>query len=208
VRLITADGEQLGIKPIEEALRLAQESNLDLVEVAPMAKPPVCKIVDQGKVLFDARQRLKSQKKKQHIMVIKEIKVRLKIDKHDYETKLKRAVEFLEHGDKVKFTIMFRGREVAHLEIGRELVARIQEDLKLIGEIEGGVARMGKIHSFLVARRKDYKPKPKPVEPGKAKEPAQKKGPVESAEPTAADAVLPAGEPAVAVAENVPGSVD
>jgi len=194
----------LGIKPLEEALRLAAEANLDLVEVAPMAKPPVCKIVDHGKVLFDQRQRMKSQKKKQHQMVIKEIKLRLKIDRHDYETKLKRARQFLEHGDKVKFTIMFRGREVAHQEIGRELATRIQEDIKEIGEVEGGIARMGKMHSFLVARRKDYKPKPKQVQPDEPRESLKRDEPAQTAAPAP---IPPVGEPSSAVSDSLSGAV-
>lgn len=147
----------MGIRPLEEALRLAQEANLDLVEVAPNAKPPVCKIVDHGKVLFDQRRRMKAQKKKQHQSVVKEVKMKLKIDKHDYWTKLKRAMKFLKQGDKVKFSLMFRGREVTHQEIGRELTSRILEDMSVIGELEGMVSRSGRLHTFLVSRRKDYK---------------------------------------------------
>ena len=159
VRLITAEGEQLGIVPIEEALKRAKEATLDLVEVAPLAKPPVCKIIDYGKVLFDQRQKMKAQKKKQHQVAIKEIKLKLKIDKHDYETKVRQAIKFIEHGDKVKFTIVFRGREVTHQELGRELSDRVLEDVKGIAELEGLISRAGRLHSFLVMRRKDYKSK-------------------------------------------------
>lgn len=158
VRLIDQDGNQLGIVACDEALGKARQAGLDLVEVAPNAKPPVCKIVDHGKLLFDQRRRQRQQKKKQHLTVVKEVKMRLKIDKHDYETKVKRARKFLEQGDKVKFTILFRGREVTHQEIGRELCQRVQEDLADIAEVEGGVSRMGKVHSFMMARRKDWKP--------------------------------------------------
>lgn len=157
VRLISADGEQLGIVSLEDALRKAQDLHLDLVEVAPMAKPPVCKIIDYGKVIFDSRQRKKAQKRKQRQMEIKEVKMKLKIDTHDYETKLRRAVKFLKDGDKVKFTIIFRGREVTHQEIGRALEDRIVEDLSQIAEVEGMMNRTGRFHSFLMARRKDYK---------------------------------------------------
>ena len=159
VRLIKADGEQVGIVPIEQALKMAGEASLDLVEVAPMAKPPVCKIIDQGKVLFDQRLRQRAQKKKQHVTEVKEIKMKLKIDKHDYETKIRLAKKFLEHSDKAKFSILFRGREITHQDIGRELSDRVLADMKEIGELEGQVSRTGRLHTFLVARRKDYKPK-------------------------------------------------
>lgn len=161
VRLVTSDGNQAGVVPLEEALRQAQVADLDLVEVAPMADPPVCKILDHGKVLFDQRRRQKLQKKKQHQSVVKEVKLKLKIDKHDYWTKLKRARKFLIQGDKVKFTILFRGREVTHQEIGRNLTSRILEDMSDMGELEGMVSRSGRMHTFMVSRRKDYHP---PVE--------------------------------------------
>lgn len=175
MRLITADGEQVGIVPIEDALKRAQEANLDLVEVAPLAKPPVCKIIDYGKVVFDQRQKQKAQKKKQHQVAIKEIKMKLKIDKHDYETKIRQAIKFVEHGDKVKFTIVFRGREITHQELGRELSDRVLEDVKEIAELEGLVSRAGRLHSFLVMRRKDYKPKAEARKSASAKAPDEGK---------------------------------
>lgn len=139
-------------------MRQAKSADLDLVEVAPTAKPPVCKIVDYGKVLFDQRRRMKQQKKKQHRTVVKEVKIRLKIAKHDYETKLNNARRFLGQGDKVKFTILFRAREVTHQDIGRELSERILQDMSDMAELEGQVSRVGKIHTFLMSRRKDYRP--------------------------------------------------
>jgi translation initiation factor IF-3 len=136
VRLVSADGEQLGIKPIEEAQSIALEQDLDLVEVAPMASPPVCKIMDYGKFQYEQDQKMKAARKKQSIIVVKEMKMRPKIDTHDYETKKKHVVRFLTHGDKVKVTIMFRGREMTHTELGGKLLQRLADDLGDISTVE------------------------------------------------------------------------
>jgi translation initiation factor IF-3 len=136
VRLVSADGEQLGIKPIDEAQRIALEQDLDLVEVAPMASPPVCKIMDYGKFQYEQDQKMKAARKKQSIIVVKEMKMRPKIDTHDYETKKKHVVRFLTHGDKVKVTIMFRGREMTHTELGGKLLQRLADDLSDIAIVE------------------------------------------------------------------------
>jgi len=136
VRLVSADGEQLGIKPIDEAQRIALEQDLDLVEVAPMASPPVCKIMDYGKFQYEQDQKMKAARKKQSVIVVKEMKMRPKIDTHDYETKKKHVVRFLTHGDKVKVTIMFRGREMTHTELGGKLLERLADDLKDIAIVE------------------------------------------------------------------------
>jgi len=136
VRLIDADGKQLGIVPIEEAQRIALEQDLDLVEVAPQASPPVCKVMDYGKYCYEQEQKLKAARKKQSIVVVKEMKMRPKIDIHDYETKKKHVLRFLSHGDKVKVTIMFRGREMTHTDLGGNLLARLAEDLSEIATVE------------------------------------------------------------------------
>jgi translation initiation factor IF-3 len=136
VRLVSADGEQLGIKPIDEAQRIALEQDLDLVEVAPMASPPVCKIMDYGKFQYEQDQKMKAARKKQSVIVVKEMKMRPKIDTHDYETKKKHVVRFLTHGDKVKVTIMFRGREMTHTELGGKLLQRLADDLSDIAIVE------------------------------------------------------------------------
>lgn len=136
VRLVSSDGQQLGIVPIEEAQRIALEQDLDLVEVAPQADPPVCKIMDYGKYCYEQDQKQKAARKKQSIVVVKEMKMRPKIDIHDYDTKKKHVVRFLTHGDKVKVTIMFRGREMTHTELGLNLLMRLADDLSELATVE------------------------------------------------------------------------
>ncbi|WP_457641633.1 translation initiation factor IF-3 [Persephonella sp.] len=138
VRLIDEKGQNLGIVPTEEALKLAEERGLDLVEVSPNAKPPVCKIMDYGKYKFEQKKKEKEAKKKQRAKMqnVKEIKFRVKIEDHDYKTKVKHIREFIEDGDKVKVWIWFRGRENVHPEIGERLANRIIEDLSDIAKVE------------------------------------------------------------------------
>ena len=136
VRLISGNGEQLGIQPIEEAQRIALEQDLDLVEVAPQASPPVCKIMDYGKFCYEQEQKQKAARKKQSIIVVKEMKMRPKIDIHDYETKKKHVVRFLSQAHKVKVTIMFRGREMTHTELGLKLLNRLSEELSDMATVE------------------------------------------------------------------------
>lgn len=136
MRVITQDGEQLGIMPTSKALMKAEEMALDLVEVGPTATPPVCKIMDYGKYLYDKSKKQKEGKKKQHTVTVKEIRLRPKTDRHDLETKLKQARKFLEQKNKVKFTVMFRGRELAYKEMGREMLDRVVESLEEFGEPE------------------------------------------------------------------------
>lgn len=136
VRLISQTGEQLGIKPTEEALRIAYDAGLDLVEVAPQADPPVCRIMDYGKYKYEQTQKMKKAKKHSATMILKEMKLRPKIDNHDYETKKRHVVRFLEDGAKVKVTIMFRGREMAHTELGRKLLDRLAEEVADLGKVE------------------------------------------------------------------------
>lgn len=125
VRLIGADGEQLGITPIREALQIAFDANLDLVNVAPTAKPPVCRIMDYGKFRYETQKKEKEARKNQKIVDIKEIRLSATIDEHDFQTKLRNAVKFLGEGDKVKASVRFRGREIAHSEIGRRVLERL-----------------------------------------------------------------------------------
>ena len=136
VRVTSATGEQLGIMPTREALRLAEEQHLDLVEVAPKAKPPVCRIMDFGKYRYEQQKREKEAKKKQKIITIKEVKLRPNIEQHDFDVKLKNALRFVEEGNKVKVTIMFRGRELSHPELGREVLDRVAAELKDMVSIE------------------------------------------------------------------------
>ena len=136
VRLIAADGAQLGIKPLPEALQLAREAELDLVEIAPMANPPVCKILDYSKWVYEQRQRDKESRKKSQAVVIKEMKYRPKIGGGDFDTKTRKVGEFLEEGHKVKVTIMFRGREVAHPELGMKILNKIAETIGVAAKME------------------------------------------------------------------------
>ncbi|WP_121369212.1 translation initiation factor IF-3 [Frondihabitans australicus] len=136
VRLVGPAGEQVGVVPIAMALRLAQEADLDLVEVAPNSKPPVAKIMDYGKFKYEAAQKAKEARRNQANTILKEVRFRLKIDKHDYETKLKRAEGFLQSGDKVKAMILFRGREQSRPEQGVRLLQRFAEDVAEWGTVE------------------------------------------------------------------------
>ncbi|MBK3332973.1 translation initiation factor IF-3 [Persephonella atlantica] len=138
VRLIDENGQNLGIVPLEEALRIAEEKNLDLVEVSPNAKPPVCKIMDYGKYKFEQKKKEREAKKKQKAKMqnVKEIKFRIKIEDHDYQTKVRHIREFIEEGDKVKVWIWFRGRENVHPELGEKLANRIIEDVSDIAKVE------------------------------------------------------------------------
>ncbi|MDD5748391.1 MAG: translation initiation factor IF-3 [Actinomycetota bacterium] len=136
VRLISVDGKQLGIKSIEEAQRIALEEDLDIVEVSPQSNPPVCRIMDYGKFLFEREQKEKAARKKQSFVVVKEMKMRPKIDLHDYETKKSHIVRFLSQGNKVKVTIMFRGREMSHTELGLKLLNHLANDVGELAVVE------------------------------------------------------------------------
>jgi len=136
VRLVGADGSQVGIVPIQDALRQARDLDLDLVEVAPQADPPVCRIMDYGKYKYERDIRQKEARKKQSRVEVKEVKMRPKIDTHDYETKKGLAVRFLNKNARVKVTIMFRGREMAHTELGRRLLDRLSADLQELATVD------------------------------------------------------------------------
>lgn len=143
-RLIDSAGEQLGIYPVFQAQRIADEEGLDLVEIAPNADPPVCRIMDYGKFKYDQAIKAKQARKNQKKIEVKEVKFRIKIDVGDYETKKKNIIRFLEAENKVKVTIMFRGREIAHAEKGAELLARLAEDLKDVAVAETKTKLEGK----------------------------------------------------------------
>ena len=136
MRLVGADGSQMGIVSIEEALRRARELDLDLVEVAPQAQPPVCRMMDYSKFKYERDVRQKEARKRQQRVEVKEMKMRPKIDPHDYSTKKGHIERFLKTGARVKVTIMFRGREMAHTELGRRLLDRLTEDLREIATVE------------------------------------------------------------------------
>jgi translation initiation factor IF-3 len=164
VRLIAENGEQIGIVPIQEALRRAEEASLDLVEVAPEAKPPVCRIYDYKKVLYEKKKKLKESRKKTSQSQEKEIKLRVAIDPHDRKFKVNHAREFLTKGDTVKFTITFKGREITKPELGEKLIKAVKEELADIGEVIQDTSRMGRQLIMRMARRKDWHP-PKPSAP-------------------------------------------
>ncbi len=136
VRVISDTGEQLGVLAIEEALAAAEERGLDLVEVAPMARPPVVKIMDYGKYKFEEAKAARPAKKKQHVIELKEVKFRPGIDEHDFDFKTRHAREFLEDGNKVKVTMMFRGRQIAHVELGKAVLDRVAADLADVAKVE------------------------------------------------------------------------
>jgi|TARA_B100000609_G_C17092540_1_gene370109 translation initiation factor IF-3 len=136
VQLITHEGENIGIVPIGEAINRAQEVGLDLIEIAPNVKPPVCKIIDYGKYKYELQKKASNAKKKQKVINLKEIKLRPNTDKHDYNFKIKAADKFLVKGDKVKFTIRFKGREMEYMEAANNLTKRIIEDTKKVGKVE------------------------------------------------------------------------
>jgi len=136
VQVIDSGGENLGILNLNDAINRARDEGLDLIEIAPNAKPPVCKIMDMGKFKYDAQKKANLAKKKQKIVSLKEIKMRPVTETHDYEFKVKNAKKFIAKGDKVKFTIRFKGRELQHSHLGNELMAKIKEDMKEIGKIE------------------------------------------------------------------------
>ncbi|MEW5755906.1 MAG: translation initiation factor IF-3 [Pseudomonadota bacterium] len=136
VRLIGADGEQVGVVPLSEAKKLAEQAEMDLVEVATEAKPPVCRIMDYGKFLFEENKKKHAAKKKQKQMQIKEIKFRPTTDIGDYQVKLRNLIRFLEEGDKTKITLRFRGREMMHQDLGQKLLERIEQDLSEYGVVE------------------------------------------------------------------------
>ena len=152
--MINADGEQVGIVSSREALEIARETGLDLVEIAPNVKPPVCKIMDFGKYLYEQAKKAKLAKKKQHTIVLKEMRFRPKTEEHDYNFKLKHIIEFLNQGNKVKVYVQFRGRELAHKELGVKILDRVKEDLAEIAEPEASSLWEGRRMSLIFTAKK------------------------------------------------------
>jgi len=136
VRVISSEGKQIGILSSREALSLAEEENLDLVEISPNSDPPVCKVMDFGKYKYELSKKEKMVKKKQHVIHIKEIRMRPSIEEHDFDFKVKNARKFIEQGNKVKINVLFRGRELAHKEFGDQLMKRVEEELGDIARVE------------------------------------------------------------------------
>ncbi len=154
VRVIRSDGEQAGVMGITAAIELAKEEGLDLVEVSPMAEPPVCRVMDFGKYLFEQNKKNQSAKRKQKQVHIKEIKFRPGTEAGDYKIKLKKLVAFLENGDKTKVTLRFRGREMAHKELGAQLLERVRDDLEEYGSVEQMPKLEGRQMVMVIAPKK------------------------------------------------------
>jgi translation initiation factor IF-3 len=154
VRLIGTEGDQLGIKTLEEALAIASEEGLDLVEVAPNADPPVCRIMDHGKYLFEESKKRHAAKKKQKQVQVKEIKFRPGTDVGDYQVKLRNLKRFLNNGDRVKVTLRFRGREMAHQELGMQLLQRVEQDLEELASVEQHPKMEGRTMVMVMAPKK------------------------------------------------------
>jgi len=151
--VIGADGAQLGVLEVDVALNMAVEAGLDLVEVAPMARPPVVRIMDYGKYKFEMAKQARLAKKKQHVIQLKEVKFRPGIEKHDFDTKVNRAREFIADGNKVKVTLMFRGRQIAHPELGMAVVERVAQTLADVAKIETAAKLEGKALTMILTPR-------------------------------------------------------
>ena len=143
VRLIDTDGTMLGVKPAQEALGMARQKNLDLVEIAPQAKPPVCKILDYSKYLYEIEKKSREARKKQKSGMLKEIQVRPRIASHDLETKVRHAEEFLQKHDNVRFIVVFHGRENQHKDLGRQMLTTLQERFASVANVEGNIQTAG-----------------------------------------------------------------
>ncbi|HIB04956.1 MAG TPA: translation initiation factor IF-3 [Candidatus Marinimicrobia bacterium] len=150
VRLISEDGEQLGVVAIEVALQKAEDAGLDLMEVAPDANPPVCKIVDHGKLKYEEKKKQQQSKKKQHVVKIKEIRLRPRIEDHDLMTKLNHGRKFLQDGAKLKVTLMFRGRELSRIDLGKIVMERVLEELADVAEVEKDIPLEGRRMSMIL----------------------------------------------------------
>jgi translation initiation factor IF-3 len=196
VRLIGAEGEQLGIVEIGEALKRAQDADLDLVEVAPGSKPPVTRLLDYSKYKYEQEQKQKQARKHQQQVNIREIKLRPKIAQHDYETKKGHVERFLRHQDKVKVTIMFRGREQAHPERGRALLQRLYEDLDGLAVIESQPLQEGRNMSMLLAPGKEA------AKVDAEEKPSDEETPAAAEKPAAAEETPPAANTEPASDEN------
>ena len=151
VRVVNADGEMVGVISKEEGIEIAFEAGLDLVEVSPNAEPPVCKVLDYGKYKYEAQKKANEARKKQKVIDVKEIKMRPGIDEHDYQVKMRSVRRFLDEGDKVKMTIRFRGREMAHQELGMKVLDRVREDVDELAKVEQFPKSEGRLMTMVIA---------------------------------------------------------
>jgi len=154
VRLIGADGAQLGVVSNKDAQTMADEQNLDLVKIAPQAKPPVCRIMDYGKYRFELAKREKEQKKNQKVIDVKEVRLSPNIDEHDFQTKVNQGIKFLKAGDKVKVSVRFRGREITHSASGKELLLRVKDAMAEVGVVEKDIKLEGRSMAMFVSPKK------------------------------------------------------
>ena len=170
--MIDDEGNQIGILPPYEALKMAREKNLDLVEISPTATPPVCRIMDYGKFLYQQEKKEREAKKHQKVIVVKEVKFRINVDDHDYETKKNHVLRFLDEGDKVKATIFFRGREMTRTGLGREILERLIKDVEEKGMVEFRPRQEGNtLHAILAPKKVEQQKQSKPAAP--KQQPAQ-----------------------------------
>ena len=190
MRVVGPDGEQLGILPIDQALARAQDSGMDLVEVSPMAKPPVCKIMDYGKFKYTEKKKQNEAKKKQVVVQLKEVKLRPRTEDHDYNVKTGKIREFLHEANKARVTVMFRGREITHRELGQKVLQRVIEDMKEVAVIEAAPRMEGRQMFMILA------PNPKMLQ----RQRDQAKARAEAAVPHGAPASAPTAAPAAAAA--------
>ncbi len=179
VRVIDSEGEQLGVMAPLDALKIAREKNLDLVEISPTANPPVCRIMDYGKYLYDLGKKEKAAKKTQKVITIKEVKFSINVDEHDFVTKRNRALRFLEEGDKVKASLRFKGREMSHRNLGRDVLDRLIKEVGANGIVEFSPRMEGNtMHAILAPLKKEPPAKaPKPPKPQQQAAPPAQAGP-------------------------------
>jgi len=201
VRVVDEEGNQMGVLPTQEALRLAQERGYDLVEVAPMASPPVTRLLDYGQFKYEQARREKEARRHQRSVEFKEIRLKVKIGKGDFDTKARRAIEFLEEGDRVKVTVQFRGREVSHAYLGRDLLIRFSEQVGEHGAVERQPLLEGKQMSLVMTSTHKPKTQKRDDEQDGTAEPEGKPGPAAQVAPSAPVAAA-ASEPAAGVAKS------
>ena len=200
VRVIGPEGEQLGVLPVEQALARAQELGMDLVEVSPMAKPPVCKIMDYGKFKYLEKKKQNEAKKKQVVVQLKEVKLRPRTEEHDYTTKIKKVREFLEEANKARITVMFRGREMSHRELGQKVLQRVIEDLREVAVIESAPRVEGRQMFMILAPN----PRMLQAQRDRARAMAEKAGAAAAAAPAAPEAGAAPTPPATEPASSTP----
>lgn len=204
VRLIGDDGVQYGVIPTQEARQIADEKGFDLVEVSPDAEPPVCRLIDYGKFKYEQRKKTQDARKKQHVVHIKEIRLRPITEEHDLQTKIKHAKEFLSKGDKVVLDMVFRGRQMAHKEIGKEIVDRVVKELEEFGKLEQRLSMQGQ-HMTVTIAPKELPVKRKPEKSEKAERP-EKPAPAKPAAAPGTEAAVAAPPATVPVPAPAPTS--